>query len=93
MTQHASNSNKPNGASATEDLLNDNVLPHLLQLEMKVSHLSHLVGRLLNYLFLPAARHSLKYDKDHMGTRNLFFVMDSGPQTKEWMFVGLCCPT
>ena len=73
MTQHASNSNKPNGASATEDLLNANVLPHLPQPEMKVSYLSHLVGLLLNYLFLPAARHSLQYDKDHMGIRNLFF--------------------
>ena len=94
MTQHASNSNKPNGASATEDLLNANVLPHLPQPEMKVSYLSHLVGLLLNYLFLPAARHSLQYDKDHMGIRNLFFfVMDSGPQTKEWMFVALCCLT
>ena len=62
MTQHASNSNKPNGASATEDLLNANVLPHLPQPEMKVSYLSHLVGLLLNYLFLPAARHSLQYD-------------------------------
>jgi hypothetical protein len=72
MAQHGSTGSKPVGSNATEDLLNANVLPHLSQPDMKVAYLAHLVGVLLNYLFVPSARRSLQFDKDHMGTWDLF---------------------
>ena len=52
--------------ASVEDLLNANVLPHLPQPRAKLRFLAHLVGILLNHLFLPTARGSQMYDKDHM---------------------------
>jgi hypothetical protein len=51
-----------NPQAATEDLLNANVLPHLTTTEGKVHYLAHLIGILLNHLFLPSARRSSQYD-------------------------------
>lgn len=48
--------------AATEDLLNANVLPHLVSTDMKVQYLAHLIGVLLNHLFVPEARRSQQYD-------------------------------
>ena len=76
LTQH--HTHRPGGArsngagsdaAATEDLLNANVLPHLSHRTAKVEYLAHLIALLLNYLFNPAARRSLMYDKDHMDPR------------------------
>lgn len=44
-----------------------NVLPHLPLAAQKMDYLAHLVGVLLNHLFVPAGRVSQQYDKDHMG--------------------------
>ena len=59
--------NSGNSYAAAEDLLNANVLPHLTRPQSKVLYLAHLVGLLLNHMFVPTARASLMYDKDHMG--------------------------
>ena len=44
-------------------IFNANVLPHLSSTKNKILYLSHIIGVLLNYLFLPKARTSLLYDK------------------------------
>lgn len=61
----------PGGKSHTENeplssATSANVLPHLPLPARKMDYLAHLVGVLLNHLFVPACRVSQQYDKDHM---------------------------
>lgn len=63
-----------NSANATEDLLNANVLPHLTHPTLKVEYLAHLIGVLLNYLYLPTARQSQQYD--NLGPHFLSLTFD-----------------
>jgi DNA-directed RNA polymerase beta subunit len=58
-------------ATAAEELLSANVLPHLVTTENKLEYLAYLVGTLLNHLFLPSARQSHFFDKDHMGNKRM----------------------
>ncbi len=58
-------------AAAAEELLNANVFPHLVATETKLEYLAYLVGTLLNHLFLPSARQSHFFDKDHMGNKRM----------------------
>ena len=46
---------------------NANVLPHLTSPERKVEYLAHLIGVLLNHLFVPACRASQQYDATGAG--------------------------
>lgn len=61
----------PSPSSAAEELLTANVLPHLTTTDAKLEYLAYLIGVLLNHLFLPAARNSHQFDKDHMGNKRL----------------------
>lgn len=59
----------PSPNDAAEELLIANVLPHLTSTDAKLEYLAYLIGLLLNHLFLPSARRSNLFDKDHMGIR------------------------
>ncbi len=58
-------------SDAAEELLFANVLPHLTSTDAKLEYLAYLIGLLLNHLFLPSARRSNLFDKDHMGNKRL----------------------
>ncbi len=69
----SSSNPSPSPTNAAEELLNANVLPHLMSPEAKLEYRTYLIGVLLNHLFLPSARRSQLFDSRDSAKRWIVF--------------------